>query len=215
MTLLQNISASIQEGNVRQTEDLVVQALKKDLPPFEILKEGLADGMIKTEKRFFKNEILDSDLLIAEWAMKTGLQILMPVLQKEQSSFLGTVITGTLEGEIRETGKDILACLMQGQGLKVIDLGASVPNVRFVEAAIEEKAEIIACTTALTVFMPQMKSLVQAADQVCIRGKTKILLSGGPVTKWFCKTIDADMYAPGPVRAAEIAVEFCKKIGGK
>ena len=215
MILLQEISTSVQEGNSRHTGDLIVQALKDHCPAADILRDGLAAGMIEMKKRFHKNEILDSDILIAEWAMKAGLQILMPFLKKEQPSFLGTVITGTLEGDIRETEKNILACLMQSQGLRVMDLGVSVSNARFVEAAIEEKAEIIACNTELTVFMPQMRLLVQAVSQAEIRTKTKILFSGGPVTEWFCKSIEADMYGPDPIRAAEIAAEYCKKIGGK
>ena len=214
MTILSNISDSVQEGNTLQTENLVTQALKENCPPEDILRKGLVAGMMEMEKKFHKNEILDSEVLIAERTMKAGLQILMPVLRKRQSSFLGTVITGTLEGDIRETEKDIISYLMQIMGLKVIDLGASVSSIRFVEAAIEEKAHIISCTTSLTIFLPQMKSLVQTASQANIRGKTKILLSGGPVTEWFCKSIEADMYAPNPVRAAEIAAEHCKKIQG-
>jgi len=215
MKQLEHISASVQEGNIRKTEDLIAQALREDYQPADILRKGVAAGMIETEKRFLKNEILDSEILIAGWAMKAALHILMPLLQKEQGPFLGTVVTGTLEGDILETGKDILSCLMQSQGLKVADLGTSVSNIRFVEAAIEERADIIACTTAITVFMPQMKHLVQAASQADIRGKTKVLLSGGPVTEWFCKSVEADMYAPDPFRAAEIAADYCRKAGGR
>ena len=216
MTDFQAISISVQEGNTIQTEHLVTQALKKNYPPADILREGIVTGMMETEKRFNKHEILDSEVIIAERAMKAGLQILMPALQEGQNSFLGTVITGTLEGDIRETERDIISCLMRSLGLKVVNLGTSVSNVRFVEAAIEEKAQIIACTTALTIFLPQMKSLVQAAGQANIRGKTRILLSGGPVTEWFCKSIEADLYAPDPVQVAEIAARYCKKlVGGK
>jgi len=212
MTNYRDISISIQEGNTRQTEALVTQALKENCPPEHILRKGLIVGMTEMEKRFRRNEILDSELVLAERATKAGLQILLPVFINRQSSFLGTVITGTLEGDIRESEKDIISCLMQSMGLMVIDLGISVSSVRFIEAAMEEKARIIACTTALTIFLPQMKSLVQAANQADIRGKTKILLSGAPVTEWFCKSIEADMYAPDPIRAAEIAAEYCRKI---
>ena len=214
MINLQDISASVQEGNAKRIEFLVVRALKDNLPPAEILKNGLAAGMIEMGRKFQKKEVLDSEVIIAEWAMKAGLQILMPVIKHEQKAFLGVVIVGTLEGDIRETEKDLISCLMQSQGLKVIDLGTSVSNIRFIEAAIEEKADIIACNTALTIFLPQMKSLVQAAIQADIRNKTKVLLLGGPVTEWFCKCIEADIYAADPIHAAEIAAAHCKKIRG-
>jgi len=211
MTLLQDIFTNVQKGNIRQTESLIIKALKEQYPPEDILNEGLVASMLEMEKKFRKNEIHDSEIVVAEWVMKAGLQILMPVLKKGQMSFLGTVITGTLEGDIREVEKDILSYLMQSKGLRVVDLGISVSTLRFVEAAIEERADIIACNTALTIFMPQMKYLIQAAHQADIRGKTKILLSGGPVTEWFCKSIEADMYAPDPIRAAESAAEYCRK----
>jgi len=215
MSRLQDISLSIQEGNVKKAISLVATALKEKRPPADILRDGLAAGMIEMEKKFNKNEILDSEILIAEFAMKAALHVLESVLQKDTSSFLGTVIIGTLEGDIRETGKNIVSCLMQSQRLKVIDLGTSVSNIRFIEAAIEEKAELIACNAALTIFLPQMKAIVQAEAQTDIREKTKVLFSGAPVTEWFCKTIEADLYAPDPVQAAEIAAEHCRKLGAK
>jgi len=211
MSILKNISNSIQSGDSDQTRDLVSQALKDNCSPESILMEGLVAGMMETGKRFYRNEILDSEVLIAEQAMKAGLEILEPSLESGHIPAIGTVIIGTLEGDIRDTEKNIISIVMQNLGLKVIDLGTSVSNMRFIEAAIEEKANIIACTAALTTFLPQMKSLVQAASLANIRGRTKILFSGGPVTEWFCKSIDADMYAPDLVRAAEIAADYCKK----
>ena len=210
MKILQNISWSVQSGDIKQTGELVGQAIKKKNPPAEILRHGLVAGMMEVQKRFCRDEILDSEVLIAEQAMNAGLQILMPLLKEDQKLPIGTVITGTLEGDIRETEKNIISILMQSLGLRVIDLGTSVSSIKLIEAAIEAKAQIIACTTTLTIFLPQMKSLVQAAAQANIRGRTKILLSGGPVTEWFCKSIEADMYAPDMVRAAEIAAEYCR-----
>jgi len=211
MTELHDISISVQEGDIRKTENLVVQAVKDNIPLADILREGLVTGMMEMERRRQKYEIFDSEVLIAELAMKAGLQILGLVLPLEQSASNGTVITGTLEGDIRETEKDIISVLMQSMGLRVIDLGTSVSSVRFIDAAIEEKAQLIVCSTSLTIFLPQMKALVQAASQADIRSKTKILFSGGPVTGWFCKSIEADMYAPNPVRTAEMAADYCRK----
>jgi methanogenic corrinoid protein MtbC1 len=211
MTELGDISLSVQDGDTLRTVDMIKAALKENQAPALILREGLAAGMMKAEKRFNRNEILISELLVAERAMKAGMEILIPLINEGQSSYLGTVVTGTLEGDIQETEKNTISGLMQGLGLKVIDLGASVPIIRFIETAMEKKAQLIVCTTSLTTFLPQMKFLVQAAAQAGIRGKTKILISGRPVTSWFCKSIDADMYAPDIVQAAEMAAEHCKK----
>ena len=213
MTNLKDIFSSVQSGDIKQTVDLVNRAVKKDYPAAGILREGLVGGMMETERKFYRNEILDSEVLMAEQAMKAGLRLIMPVLEEGQDPSIGTVIIGTMEGDIRGTKKDIISIMMRSLGLKVIDLGISVSNIRFIEAAMEEKAQIIACTTALTTFLPQMKTLVQAAVQANIRGKTKLLFTGGPVTEWFCKSIDADLYAPDLIQAAEIASEYCRKMG--
>ena len=210
MTILQSIFSSVQAGNTMLTELLVAQALDERYPPAEILRKGLAAGLIKTMKRFHLYEIFDSEVLLAERAVKAGIHILMPALEKTQGPSAETVITGTLEGDIREIEKDICSILMKSLGLKVIDLGTSVTNTRFVEAATEERARLLVCSTSLTTFLPQMKALVQAATQANIRTKTKILLSGAPVTEQFCKSIGADLYAPDVLLAADIAVDYCK-----
>ena len=219
MTGLNKISASVQSGSARQTADLVSQAIKDKCPLDAILKEGLVSGMMEMEKKFHRNEVLDSQVHIADWAMKAGLEVLMPLLEEKKAATPEsppcTVITGTLEGDIRETEKNIMAIMMQSMGLNVIDLGTGVSPMRFVKTAADEKAQLIVCAAALTSFLPQMKSLVEAANRAMIRAKTKIMLSGRPVTEWFCKCIDADIYAPDLVQAAEMAAEYCKKMHGE
>ena len=212
MTELTEIADSVQKGDIGQTAALVNQAIKDNHQPERILRDGLINGMLAAEKRFRRNEILDTEVLIADQAMRAGVGVLRPLLEAQQPAPIGTVIIGTLEGDIRGTEKFVTSCLLQILGLRVIDLGTSVSSIRFIEAAIDEKAQIIACNTNLTTFLPQMKALVQAAGQANIREKTKILFSGGPVTEWFCKSINADMYAPDLVQAAEMAAEYCAQL---
>jgi 5-methyltetrahydrofolate--homocysteine methyltransferase len=211
MIELKEISRCVQSGNIKLTAALVTRALEENYPPDEILRKGLAAGIMETERRFRRNEILNAEVFIADQAMKAGLDILMPVFEKEQTKPIGTVIIGTMEGDIRETEKRVTSCLMRSLALRVIDLGTSVSCMRFIEAAIDEKAQIIACNANLTTFLPQMKALVQAANQANIRNRTKILLSGGSVTEWFCKSIDADMYAPDLIQAADMAADYCSR----
>lgn len=211
MNILKNISGSVQSGDIQQTGELVIHALEQNNPPAGILREGLVAGMIEIQKKIRQGEVLNSEGLIAEQAMNAGLEILMPVLKEGRNQPIGTVITGTLEGDLCEIEKNIISILMQSLGLKVIDLGSSVSSIRFIEAALAEKAHIIACSTMLITFLPRMKTLVLAASQANIRGRTRILLSGGPVTEWFCKSIGADIYAQDMIQAAEMAAEYCRK----
>lgn len=208
---LKEISASIQSGNIRVTEELIAKAIREKHKPVRILREGLAAGIMEMQKRHQREEILDSELRISERAFKAGLHLLELGLETGQSQYPGAIVIGTAEGDIRETEKDLASCLMRSLGLRVIDLGTSVPNAVFIDAAIDEKARIIACAVSLTSFMSQIKALVQAAGKAKIRSRTKILLTGSPVTEWFCRCIDADIYAPDPIKAADMAAEHCGK----
>ena len=212
MKLLNEITIAVCEGSSRRAKDLISRAFDENHSPETILRKGLVPGMLQAEKKFSRGEIPDSEFILCERTMKAGMEMLTPLIKNGKNPAQGLVITGTLEGDIRETGKDILSALMQGLNLRVIDLGSSVPVYRFIDTAKEEKAKLIACTTSMTAFLPQMKALVQAAICAKIRDETKILISGRPVTARFGKKIDADMYAPDPVQAAEIAAEYCAKL---
>jgi methanogenic corrinoid protein MtbC1 len=208
MVDLSDIAETIQEGKAKETSDLIAQAIGENHDIDRIVKEGLVAGMIEVDRRFRKNEISVPDLLVAERAMNMGIQIIKDCLSGRETAPKGTVIIGTLEGDILEREKNLTSIMMQGLGLKVIDMGVSVSTGQLISAAIEEKAQIIACSTALTSYLPQMKSLVQAAASAQIRNTVKILISGGPVTVQFCRCIGADMYAPDVVSAAEMAAAY-------
>jgi methanogenic corrinoid protein MtbC1 len=208
MVDLNNIAENIQEGRAKECSDLIVQAIGENHDIDCILREGLIAGMTTIDRRFRKNEISVPELLIAERAMNMGIQIIKSHLSGRETPPKGTVVIGTLEGDILERDKNLTSIMMQGLGLRVIDLGVSVSTGQMISAAIEEKAQIIACSAALTTYMPQMKSLVQAAALAKIRNTVKILISGGPVTVQFCRCIGADMYAPDVVSAAEMAAAY-------
>ena len=210
--ILNEISHYVSEGKTTQIADLVNRALKEEYPAEKILREGLVAGIMEAEKNLIINELPGPEIVFAERALNIGLEILNPLLNGSPDPPIGTVITGTPEGDIRETEKKIITVMMQSMGLRVIDLGTSIPVIRFIEAAIEEKARMIICTTSLVTFLPRMKLLVQAANQASLKGKTKILICGRPVTVWFSKSVNADMYSPNPVQTAEIALEYCKKV---
>jgi methanogenic corrinoid protein MtbC1 len=208
MVDLNEIAKDIQTGKAKEASFLIGLAINENCAVDRIVREGLIAGMSTVERRFRKNEISIPDLLIAERAMNMGIQIIQSYLSRKTTNPKGTVIVGTLEGDILEREKNLTSIMMQGLGLRVIDLGVSVSTGQLIAAAIEEKAQIIACSATLTTYMPQMKSLVQAAASAQIHGAIKILISGGPVTIQFCRCIGADMYAPDAVSAAEMAAAY-------
>jgi methanogenic corrinoid protein MtbC1 len=207
---LHEISVNLQNGKIKETLNLITQAMKENHNVGSILKEGLADGMAVVEQKLKDKEIYLPDMLVTATVMNKGIEILKPVLESIENPILGIAITGTLKGDVQNINKNLIAALMRSEGLKVIDLGISVPTELFIDTAEKENARVIVCSTYLTIHLPQMKALAQAAASMKARENTKLLFTGLPVTEQFCHSIGADMYAPDVVSAAEMAAAYCK-----
>jgi methanogenic corrinoid protein MtbC1 len=211
MVDLNEISYSLQSGKAKETSELITQAIQENYSIENILKQGLIAGMTAVERRFRQNEIFIPDVLTATRAMNMGIKVLKPSLAISDAESKGTVVIGTVMGDMREIEKDLIAIMMLGMGLKVIDLGGSVTQERFMDTAKKEKAQIIACVASRTTTMPHMKSLVRALNASGLHDEVKIMIYGGPVTDQYGQSIGADFYAPDAEKAAEIALAYCKK----
>jgi methanogenic corrinoid protein MtbC1 len=202
---LNDISHSLQSGKAKETSDLIARAIKENYSVESILKQGLIPGMAAVKNRLRKNEIFVPDLLVAARAMNMGIKTLRPTLASSIGEPTGTAVIGTVRGDTHDIEKNLMSIMMEGKGLKVIDLGTGVSAERFIEAAVTGKAQIIACSAMLPTTMGQLKSIVQAAASAGIRDQVKIIITGAPVTEKYCHIIGADMYAPDAVSAAEMA----------
>jgi methanogenic corrinoid protein MtbC1 len=210
MVDLNEISYSLQSGKARQTSELITRAIEENYSIENILKQGLIAGMTAVERRFRQNEIFIPDVLVAARAMNMGIKALKPSLTVPDEESQGTVVIGTVTGDMQQIDKNLIAIMMLGRGLKVIDLGGGISQERFIEAAKKEKARIITCVASRTTTMPHMKALVKALNASGLHGEIKIMISGGPVTDQYGRIIGADFYAPDAERAAEIALAYCK-----
>jgi methanogenic corrinoid protein MtbC1 len=206
---LEDISQSLQSGKARETSALITKAIQENYSVESILRHGLIPGMNAVEERFRKNEIFIPEVLVATRAMNMGIKTLRPCLAVSEAR--GTVIVGTVKGEMQDTEKNLIAIMIEGIGLKVVDLGAGVPPERFIETAKKENAQIIICSAMRTATMHQMKMLIQAVTAAGIRSHVKIMVTGYPVTEKYCNAIGADFYAPDAVSAAEAAAAHCGK----
>ncbi|MDR0569438.1 MAG: cobalamin-dependent protein [Spirochaetaceae bacterium] len=209
MLALQEIARSLQSGNAQETMGLISRALAEQYSIEDILKHGLIAGMSDVERRYRRNEIFITEVLITARALNLGIRQLKPYLDACESPQKGTVVAGTAKGDIQEIEKNLIVVMMRGMGLRVVDLGAAVTAERFIDAAERENALIIVCTAALTTTMPHLKGLVQAVIDAKMRDRVKIMVGGAPVTERYCEAIGADMYAPDAVTAAEIAEAYC------
>ena len=206
MSLLQEISEVMQTGNAPKTRELVNKGVEENIDTEELLG-ALISGMNVVGKKFKNNEVYVPEVLIAARAMNNGLEVLRPLLEEKGVEPKGTVVIGTVMGDMHDIGKNLVKMMMVGAGMEVIDLGTDVKPEAFVQAAKDNDADIIALSALLTTTMVNMKAVVDAAREAGL-DDVKIMVGGAPVTDNFAKEIGADGYTPDAATAAEVALKY-------
>lgn len=209
MSILEEISQYLQQGRAKNVKELVQKAVDEGISAKEILEQGLLAGMGVIGGKFKNNEVYVPDVLIAARAMNAGVEIIKPLLISSGVKAKGKVILGTVKGDLHDIGKNLVRMMMEGKGLEVVDLGVDVPAEKFITAAKEHNAQIIACSALLTTTMNEMESVIKAAVDAGIRDTVTIMIGGAPVTDNFCQRIAADIYTADAASAADAAVAAC------
>lgn len=210
MSILTDIGEALEKGKRKLVVQYVQQALDEGVAPQTILTEGLLPGMDRVGVKFRENEIFVPEVLVAARAMSAGTELLKPLLAGEEGTSLGTAVIGTVKGDLHDIGKNLVKMMIEGKGINVIDLGVDVDPQTYVQAAIENNAQLVCCSSLLTTTMPAMGEVVKAFEAAGIRDKVKIMVGGAPVTQEFCDSIGADSYTPDAASAAEAAAAFLK-----
>lgn len=208
MDVLEQISEHLMQGKANDVKTLVEQAAKDGMPPEDILNKGLLAGMSVIGARFKKNEVYVPEVLIAARAMKSGMEVLKPLLAEAKIEPVGTVVIGTVKGDLHDIGKNLVGMMLEGAGFQVIDAGINVEAEKFLELAREHNATLIGASALLTTTMTNMKEVVDALKASDLAGKVKIMVGGAPLTQSFCDEIGADGYAPDAASAADLAKEL-------
>lgn len=208
MSTLTEISEALQKGKAKLIKQLVPKALEEGIPAKQILDDGLLAGMNEVGEKFKSNEIFVPEVLVAARAMNVGTELLKPHLLQAGVVAKGKVCIGTVKGDLHDIGKNLVRLMMEGKGLEVMDLGVDVEPDAFIQTAIDNDCQIIACSALLTTTMSMMSEVVQKAQQAGIRNKVKIMVGGAPVNQQFCDTIGADIYTPDAATAADTAVSL-------
>ncbi|MEZ0536365.1 corrinoid protein [Caldicellulosiruptoraceae bacterium PP1] len=212
MSILNEISELIQKGNAKLVPEKVKEALSQGISAEQILNEALVAGMSVVGEKFKNNEIYVPEVLIAARAMKAGMEILKPILTETGVKPVGKVIIGTVKGDLHDIGKNLVAMMMIGAGLEVIDLGVDVDSEKFIQAIKEHQPQVVAMSALLTTTMPQMKNIIDEINNQGLRNQVKIMVGGAPVTERFAKEIGADAYTPDAASAAEVAKQFAMNV---
>ncbi|MGO8695799.1 MAG: corrinoid protein [Rectinemataceae bacterium] len=211
MSTLDDISALLQKGRANETKAAVQKALDEGIGAKDVLENGLMAGMSIIGGKFKRNEVYVPEVLIAARAMNAGLEPLKPHLVSAGVKSRGSVVIGTVKGDLHDIGKNLVKMMMEGKGFAVHDLGVDVSSEKFVNAAREFNADIVCCSALLTTTMTEMKSVVEALKASGLRDKLTIMVGGAPVTDSFCKSIGADLYSPDAASAADAAVSVVEK----
>ncbi len=208
MADLNAISEALQKGKANEVKQMVQAAIDEGVTARQVLEEGMMAGMDVIGRKFKNNEIYVPEVLIAARAMNAGIEILRPLLISENVKPRGTVVIGTVKGDLHDIGKNLVKMMLEGKGFNVVDLGTDVSVDTFIAAANEHDADIVACSALLTTTMTEMKKVVEAMDQAGVHQKVKIMIGGAPVTQQYCESIGADAYSPDAASAAEKAAEL-------
>ncbi|MDQ7051724.1 MAG: corrinoid protein [candidate division KSB1 bacterium] len=201
--LLQQLAQAVIDGNKDQAETLTNQLLDAGLEAKAILDNGLMPGMDVVGQRFRDNLIFVPEVLIAARAMKASLAILEPLLAASNAPQVGTVVIGTVKGDIHDIGKNIVIMMLRGAGFRVVDLGIDTPAEKFLQAAREENADIVGMSALLTTTMGYMKTVIERLKAEGLRVKT--MVGGAPISPAFAEQIGADGYAKNAAEAVDKA----------
>jgi 5-methyltetrahydrofolate--homocysteine methyltransferase len=208
MDVLQQIADNLRKGDTPKVAELTQQALRNNLNPRDILEKGLVAGMAVVGEEFKHHRIFLPDVLLAARAMYAGMDVLKPLLLKEGIPSAGKVVIGTVQGDLHDIGKNLVAIMLKGAGFEVIDLGNDVSPERFLDTAQSEGATVIGMSALLTTTMPAMKKVIDLARQRGLYGKIRFLVGGAPLSAAYAAEIGADAYCFDGTSAVERARQF-------
>ena len=209
MKILDQIKNAVYEGLEDETPSMVQAAVDKGTSPQAIL-DTMMEAMEMVGEEFKNEEIYIPEVLCSCFAMQNGSEVLKPLLLENQQTATGIIVLGSVKGDMHDIGKNLVKMMFEGRGFKVVDIGIDVPEERFVEAAVKEKADIVACSALLTTTMPEIPKIVKAFEDAGVREQFKIMIGGAPITQDFCDKTGCDAFAKDAGSAAEAAVQICR-----
>jgi methylmalonyl-CoA mutase cobalamin-binding domain/chain len=202
MQVLEILCESVQKGKSKDTAELTAKALAEGFVPETILDEALIKAMELVGEKYKNGDIFVPEMLISARALNKALEILEPEMLKASVKAKGTVLIGTVKGDLHDIGKNLVGIMFKGSGFNVIDLGTDVAVETFVTAAIEHKPDIIGLSSLLTTTMNYMQLIIEGVRKNGIL--SKIIVGGAPVTSEFASKINADGYADNAASAVDL-----------
>jgi len=205
MAELQKLYDAILNGDNKTAIAVTTEAVAAGLDPMDLIGKCMIPAMDEVGRRFASEEHSVPEMLLSARAVKGSLEFVWPLLAAQGAEPTGGVVIGTVKGDRRDIGKNLVASTLEGGGFEVTDLGADVPPEKYVEAVQDEKAAIVCLSALLTVTMPSMKTVIDALSRAHVRDRVKVMIGGAPVTQQFAAEIGADAYGQDASAAVALA----------
>lgn len=192
--IFEQLSTCVLEGDAEKAEALTKKALEDGLSANEILNKGLVVGMAEVSARFKRGDMFVPEVLMSAEAMHAGQEILRPLLAESGADRVGTILLGTVKGDLHDIGKNLVCSMLEGAGFDIIDLGVDVSPEKFVDSVQNQGAQVICLSALLTTTMPNMKGTIDALKAAGVRDQVKVIIGGAPITQQYADEIGADGY---------------------
>ena len=208
--LFASMAQSVIDGEVEDAERLARQAIEQGVDPLDAINRGFVIGVNHVGEEYAAGEMFLPDLVLAGEAMKAAVAVLDPEMQRRgtKRQMLGTVVIGTVDGDIHDIGKTLVATMLAASGFQVYDMGVDVPVQTFLEKARETSADVVGLSALLTTTMVKQKGVIEALEEAGLRPQIKVMVGGAPVTRTWAEEIGADGFSEDAIGAVAVAKEL-------
>lgn len=210
MVKLEDLSSAVISGNEKKVVELTKLAVEEKLAPASIINDALIPGMTVVGKRFKNNEMFVPEVLMSARAMNSGMELIKPLLSGGEVISKGTMVIGTVKGDLHDIGKNLVAMMFESAGYKVIDKGVDVSPDDFAQAVKEHNAQVVGLSALLTTTMLAMRDTIEVLKEEGLRDKVKVVIGGAPISQDFADEIGADGFAPDAATATELVDALLK-----
>ncbi len=207
-SIFKDMYEAVLEGNIEKARTAAEKGLESGIPPLTSIEDGLSPGIQEVGARFGRMEMYLPEMVLSTKAMEAAVEVLEPYMGEEAREKKGTVLIGTVKGDIHDIGKNIAISLLRVNGYEVIDLGKDISSEDFVDEAEKIGARVIGLSGLLTTSLPMMREVIEIMDEYGVREDYKVVIGGGPTSQDFADSIGADAYAS----TAQDGVEFCDHV---
>lgn len=208
---IEQIKQAVIDGKHKDIVAQVQAAIEEQVDPERIINEGLISAMDVVGKRFGEGQIYVPEMLVAAVTMKNGLAVIKPLLTGAASETKGTILMGTVKGDLHDIGKNLVVMMLEGAGFTVVDLGIDLSVEKVVDKVVELKPNVLGLSALLTTTMPEMRKTIGMLEEKGLRNSVKVMVGGAPVDAKFAEKIGADGYGKDAADAVQLAKKLIEK----